>query len=88
MPTTKTYQANQMQQRYLSASMTEALAGLQAACDEHNIELKAAALRWLVYHSALDPTQGDKVWAYLTTIVLPVTTCMSNLHLKMRHDAR
>ncbi len=53
--------ANQMQQRYLSASMAEALAGLQAVCDEQGVELKEAALRWLVYHSALDPTHGDKV---------------------------
>ena len=56
-----TDQVNQMQERYLSASMSEALAGLQVACDEHSVDLKAAALRWLVYHSALDPAHGDKV---------------------------
>lgn len=53
--------ANPMQQRYLSSSMSEALAGLDAACELHNLELRAAALRWLVYHSSLDPTCGDGV---------------------------
>ena len=56
-----TSDANAMQQRYFSASMGEALAGLQAVCDEHSVDLKEAALRWLVYHSALDPAHGDKV---------------------------
>ena len=63
--------ANPMQQRYLSASMGEALAGLQTVCNEHAVELKAAALRWLVYHSALDPAHGDKV-RFLTTRVSTV----------------
>ena len=40
---------------------SEMLAGLDAACELHNLELRAAALRWLVYHSSLDPTCGDGV---------------------------
>lgn len=53
--------ANPMQQRYLSASMTEAISSLRAACTAAGMELREAALRWLVYHSCLDPTHGDAV---------------------------
>ena len=63
-----TSDANAMQQRYFSASMGEALAGLQAVCDEHSVDLKEAALRWLVYHSALDPAHGDKVRCLTTRV--------------------
>ena len=41
--------------------MTEAVGILHTACTAAAVQLREAALRWLVYHSCLDPNFGDAV---------------------------
>jgi aflatoxin B1 aldehyde reductase len=52
---------NGLQQRYMSPAMHSALSALNDVCTAEGIELKDAALRWLVYHSALAREHDDGV---------------------------
>ena len=52
---------NGLQQRYMSNAMDHALSALADVCEAHSLDVKDAALRWLVHHSSLDGEQGDKV---------------------------
>lgn len=48
-------------QRYWRESFFEAVKPLRAACEAAGIPMAEAALRWLIYHSALRPELGDAV---------------------------
>ena len=52
---------NGLQRRYMSPAMHSALSALNAACAAEGVELKDAALRWLVHHSALSREHEDGV---------------------------
>ena len=52
---------NGLQQRYMSNAMDHALSALADVCEANSLDVKDAALRWLVHHSSLDGEQGDKV---------------------------
>jgi aflatoxin B1 aldehyde reductase len=47
--------------RYWKERYFEALATVRAACEAAGAPVAAAALRWLVYHSALEGARGDAV---------------------------
>jgi aflatoxin B1 aldehyde reductase len=52
---------NRLQQRYMSPAMHAALSALNDVCVAEGVDLKDAALRWLVHHSALSREHDDGV---------------------------
>jgi aflatoxin B1 aldehyde reductase len=48
-------------ERYWKKALFDTVAELKTACDKHDITCADAAHRWLVHHSKMDATQGDKV---------------------------
>ena len=53
--------ASRWGERWWRKELFEAVADLQAVCDRHGITLAAAAIRWVVFHSALRREHGDAV---------------------------
>ena len=52
---------NRLQANYMSPAMHAALTELSGVCADSGVELKDAALRWLVHHSALSKQHDDGV---------------------------
>ena len=47
--------------RYWKKSLFDAVGRLSSICRGEGIEIAAASLRWLAYHSYLDPSHGDGI---------------------------
>ncbi len=47
--------------RYWKQELFDTLEQLKAACSRHGISPADAAHRWMMHHSAMDGTKGDKI---------------------------